>query len=187
MSTQQVHTADELAENKCYYNAGGIDLRQSNDKVENLNIIKMLLLSHNKNYLDMMMKNMSYHYSNLAQQQSKPYGEAVNSPESLNPSPSSSSKQTLFCFVYFFWSWDFIQQEFLYLIFSLEDEVFCGQGRYHKKARTSFNRRQVSELEKLFAKKKYLSTVERNAVADSLEMTDSQVKTWFRNRRTKWR
>jgi hypothetical protein len=56
-----------------------------------------------------------------------------------------------------------------------------------KKPRTSFSRLQICELEKRFHKQKYLASTERAALAKTLKMTDAQVKTWFQNRRTKWR
>lgn len=56
-----------------------------------------------------------------------------------------------------------------------------------KKPRTSFTRVQIAELEKRFHKQKYLASAERASLAKSLKMTDAQVKTWFQNRRTKWR
>jgi hypothetical protein len=56
-----------------------------------------------------------------------------------------------------------------------------------KKPRTSFSRIQICELEKRFHKQKYLASTERATMAKSLKMTDAQVKTWFQNRRTKWR
>ncbi|XP_015348040.1 T-cell leukemia homeobox protein 3 [Marmota marmota marmota] len=56
-----------------------------------------------------------------------------------------------------------------------------------KKPRTSFSRVQICELEKRFHRQKYLASAERAALAKSLKMTDAQVKTWFQNRRTKWR
>ncbi|XP_061105700.1 T-cell leukemia homeobox protein 3b [Conger conger] len=56
-----------------------------------------------------------------------------------------------------------------------------------KKPRTSFSRLQICELEKRFHRQKYLASAERAALAKSLKMTDAQVKTWFQNRRTKWR
>ncbi|XP_067093014.1 T-cell leukemia homeobox protein 1 [Osmerus mordax] len=56
-----------------------------------------------------------------------------------------------------------------------------------KKPRTSFTRLQICELEKRFHRQKYLASAERAALAKSLKMTDAQVKTWFQNRRTKWR
>ncbi|KAJ8365815.1 hypothetical protein SKAU_G00146460 [Synaphobranchus kaupii] len=56
-----------------------------------------------------------------------------------------------------------------------------------KKPRTSFTRLQICELEKRFHRQKYLASTERASLAKSLKMTDAQVKTWFQNRRTKWR
>ncbi|KAG1934550.1 T-cell leukemia homeobox protein [Pimephales promelas] len=56
-----------------------------------------------------------------------------------------------------------------------------------KKPRTSFSRVQICELEKRFHRQKYLASAERACLAKSLKMTDAQVKTWFQNRRTKWR
>lgn len=56
-----------------------------------------------------------------------------------------------------------------------------------KKPRTSFTRTQICELEKRFHGQKYLASTERAGLAKALKMTDAQVKTWFQNRRTKWR
>jgi len=56
-----------------------------------------------------------------------------------------------------------------------------------KKARTTFTRSQLTQLEENFRRQKYLAATERSAVAAKLKMTDAQVKTWFQNRRTKWR
>ncbi|XP_063058424.1 T-cell leukemia homeobox protein 3-like [Engraulis encrasicolus] len=56
-----------------------------------------------------------------------------------------------------------------------------------KKPRTSFSRVQICELEKRFHRQKYLASAERASLAKTLKMTDAQVKTWFQNRRTKWR
>ncbi|RUS82886.1 hypothetical protein EGW08_009351 [Elysia chlorotica] len=56
-----------------------------------------------------------------------------------------------------------------------------------KKPRTAFTRQQVLELEKRFSRQKYLASAERSSLAKSLGMSDAQVKTWFQNRRTKWR
>ncbi|KAM6953481.1 T-cell leukemia homeobox protein 3 [Aplochiton taeniatus] len=56
-----------------------------------------------------------------------------------------------------------------------------------KKPRTSFSRVQICELEKRFHRQKYLASAERATLAKGLKMTDAQVKTWFQNRRTKWR
>ncbi|XP_041369886.1 homeobox protein MOX-2-like [Gigantopelta aegis] len=56
-----------------------------------------------------------------------------------------------------------------------------------KKARTTFTGRQIFELEKQFEQKKYLSSAERAEMATLLRVTETQVKIWFQNRRTKWK
>ncbi|XP_060537375.1 hematopoietically-expressed homeobox protein hhex-like [Cylas formicarius] len=56
-----------------------------------------------------------------------------------------------------------------------------------KKARTTFTGRQIFELEKQFEQKKYLSSSERSEMAKLLNVTETQVKIWFQNRRTKWK
>ncbi|CAC5395210.1 T-cell leukemia homeobox protein 3,T-cell leukemia homeobox protein 2,T-cell leukemia homeobox protein 1 [Mytilus coruscus] len=56
-----------------------------------------------------------------------------------------------------------------------------------KKPRTSFSRLTIIELEKRFEQQKYLASSERTHLAKALKISDSQVKTWFQNRRTKWR
>lgn len=56
-----------------------------------------------------------------------------------------------------------------------------------KKARTTFTGRQIFELEKQFDAKKYLTASERSDMAALLNVTETQVKIWFQNRRTKWK
>lgn len=56
-----------------------------------------------------------------------------------------------------------------------------------KKTRTAFSREQVAELEKKFQDKKYLSSAERGELAEKLRLSDMQVKTWFQNRRMKYK
>ncbi|XP_070534972.1 brain-specific homeobox protein homolog isoform X2 [Ptychodera flava] len=60
----------------------------------------------------------------------------------------------------------------------------------HKKcrrSRTVFTELQLIGLEKRFDKQKYLSTPDRLDLAESLGLTQLQVKTWFQNRRMKWK
>ncbi|XP_067879152.1 homeobox protein Nkx-6.3-like [Heterodontus francisci] len=56
-----------------------------------------------------------------------------------------------------------------------------------KHTRPTFSGRQIFALEKTFEQTKYLAGPERARLAYSLGMTESQVKVWFQNRRTKWR
>lgn len=46
---------------------------------------------------------------------------------------------------------------------------------------------QIFQLERMFETQKYLSSVERHQLADLLNLTDTQVKTWFQNRRMKFK
>ncbi|KAL8625894.1 BarH-like 1 homeobox protein [Nucella lapillus] len=56
-----------------------------------------------------------------------------------------------------------------------------------RKARTAFTDHQLSCLEKSFERQKYLSVQDRMELASKLSLTDTQVKTWYQNRRTKWK
>lgn len=56
-----------------------------------------------------------------------------------------------------------------------------------KKSRTSFTKTQLHKLEVKFNEQKYLTKLDRTQLAWELGLTEKHVKTWFQNRRTKWK
>lgn len=56
-----------------------------------------------------------------------------------------------------------------------------------RRARTAFTYEQLVALENKFRATRYLSVCERLNLALALSLTETQVKIWFQNRRTKWK
>ncbi|XP_010870399.1 barH-like 2 homeobox protein [Esox lucius] len=62
-----------------------------------------------------------------------------------------------------------------------------SRSKKPRKARTAFSDHQLNQLERSFERQKYLSVQDRMDLAAALNLTDTQVKTWYQNRRTKWK
>ncbi|XP_020917452.1 homeobox protein ceh-9 [Exaiptasia diaphana] len=55
------------------------------------------------------------------------------------------------------------------------------------KQRPLFSQKQIQRLEEEFSSEKYISKSRRSTLAAEISLTDAQVRTWFQNRRTRWR
>uniref|UniRef100_UPI0037E8B3D9 homeobox protein pnx n=1 Tax=Semicossyphus pulcher TaxID=241346 RepID=UPI0037E8B3D9 len=73
-----------------------------------------------------------------------------------------------------------------------EEEALCpGKPQRCKtkrrRIRTAFTLQQLQVLESSFHRCHYLSVQERHGIASALRLSETQVKIWFQNRRTKWK
>lgn len=59
----------------------------------------------------------------------------------------------------------------------------AAKGRKPRRRRTAFTHAQLAYLERKFRCQKYLSVADRSDVADALHLSETQVKTWYQNRR----
>uniref|UniRef100_W8B5V5 Homeotic protein empty spiracles n=1 Tax=Ceratitis capitata TaxID=7213 RepID=W8B5V5_CERCA len=59
--------------------------------------------------------------------------------------------------------------------------------RKPKRVRTAFSPTQLLKLEHAFESNHYVVGAERKQLAQGLSLTETQVKVWFQNRRTKWK
>ncbi|CAM1308100.1 Uncharacterised protein g4763 [Pycnogonum litorale] len=62
-----------------------------------------------------------------------------------------------------------------------------SEDRRTKRPRTAFTSLQIKTLETEFENNKYLSVTKRIQLSKSLKLTETQIKIWFQNRRTKWK
>ncbi|KAF0310947.1 Homeobox protein ceh-19 [Amphibalanus amphitrite] len=63
----------------------------------------------------------------------------------------------------------------------------CSADERKKRPRTAFTASQIKSLETEFEKNKYLSVSKRTQLSKQLSLTETQIKIWFQNRRTKWK
>ena len=56
-----------------------------------------------------------------------------------------------------------------------------------RKPRQAYSAKQLDQLEAEFKADKYLSVSKRLELSKTLHLTEVQIKTWFQNRRTKWK
>ncbi|XP_064469375.1 brain-specific homeobox protein homolog isoform X2 [Ornithodoros turicata] len=56
-----------------------------------------------------------------------------------------------------------------------------------RKPRQAYSAKQLERLESEFKVDKYLSVSKRMELSSALNLTEVQIKTWFQNRRTKWK
>lgn len=77
------------------------------------------------------------------------------------------------------------QQSTFNHVLPFEFPVYNHYSKRRNQVRFSPN--QTKALENKFSWQKYLSPEDRKILAHSLKLSDRQVKTWFQNRRAKWR
>ncbi|KAF0038839.1 homeobox protein pnx [Scophthalmus maximus] len=67
------------------------------------------------------------------------------------------------------------------------EESDGSKAKRNRRVRTAFSLEQLHLLERSFHRCHYLSVLERHTVAAALRLSETQVKIWFQNRRTKWK
>lgn len=97
---------------------------------------------------------------------------------------SFSHKAITFC--KFLWRTDPRIQTLFWQHLFLRRKIML-QLKPRKGGQIRFSHQQIIDLEKRFGKSKYLSASERKRIAGRINLTERQVKTWFQNRRAKWR
>lgn len=60
-------------------------------------------------------------------------------------------------------------------------------GLSYCRTRTRFSKHQIDQLEENFKKKKYINACERFLLAKELGLSPVIIKTWYQNKRMKWK
>ncbi|XP_049666685.1 homeobox protein vex1-like [Accipiter gentilis] len=63
----------------------------------------------------------------------------------------------------------------------------AGGGAVPGRPRTKFSAAQLQELERSFREQRYIGLSEKRRLAAALNLSQSQIKTWFQNRRMKFK
>ena len=71
--------------------------------------------------------------------------------------------------------------------FRVKPALRTPSGKRCRKSRTVFTDLQLRVLEKTFSEQRYLDSTNRAKLSHILGLNEAQVKTWFQNRRMKWR
>uniref|UniRef100_A0A3P9ALG3 Homeobox domain-containing protein n=2 Tax=Esox lucius TaxID=8010 RepID=A0A3P9ALG3_ESOLU len=117
------------------------------------------------------------------QQIQQPGGSAQHHPAMLTWAHRGHLKSSLYPFYY--------QQPNGYnrvLFNGQRDSLFRGTFlRRCRRIRTIYTDEQLTKLEEVFCKQRYMTGTEKMLLAKSLGLSETQVKVWFQNRRTRWR
>ena len=71
--------------------------------------------------------------------------------------------------------------------FRVKPALHTPSGKRCRKSRTVFTDLQLRVLEKTFSEQRYLDSTNRAKLSHILGLNEAQVKTWFQNRRMKWK
>lgn len=71
--------------------------------------------------------------------------------------------------------------------FRVKPALRTPSGKRCRKSRTVFTDLQLRVLEKTFSEQRYLDSTNRAKLSHILGLNEAQVKTWFQNRRVKWK
>lgn len=89
----------------------------------------------------------------------------------------------LICFLFFFFHFQFSGHKDDENGRNSSNHSLSSLSKKQRKARTAFTDHQLQTLEKSFERQKYLSVQDRMELAAKLNLSDTQVKTWYQNRR----